>query len=121
MIFSRPKLNPDDIRSFVGNHVIIHGDGFYVFLAHMQSRSLQVKEGDRVEVGQPVGRVGNLGFTLESHLHFQLFDQIDDILTATAPPFLINEYERWTEDGWVRVSRARLQKGDMIRSSHNHH
>ncbi len=115
MIFSRPKLNPEDISPFAGNHVIMQGDDFYVFLAHMQCGSLQVTEGDKVEVGQRIGRVGNSGFTLEPHLHFQLFDRIDDLLAATAPPFLVNEYERWTGERWEMVSNAVLQKGDLVR------
>jgi murein DD-endopeptidase MepM/ murein hydrolase activator NlpD len=116
MIFSRLKLNPDDIRSFAGNHVIIQGEGFYVFLAHMQCGSVQVREGDEVEVGQLIGRIGNSGFTLEPHLHFQLFAQIDNLLAATVPPFLVKEYERWTGERWELVSNAVLQKGDLIRS-----
>jgi hypothetical protein len=119
MIFSRPKLNPGDIRPFAGNHVIIHGEGFYVFLAHLQCGSLRVTEGDNVEAGQPIARIGNSGFTLEPHLHFQLFDQIDDLLTATAPPFRVTEYERWTGARWELVSNAVLQKGDLIRSLRN--
>lgn len=115
MIVSRPQLKPDDIRPFAGNYVIIQGDSFYVFLAHMQCGSLQVSEGASVEVGQLIGRVGNSGLSLESHLHFQLFDQIDNLLTATAPPFRVKEYERWTGERWELMRNAVLRKGDLIR------
>lgn len=116
MIFSRPNLQSDEIGPFAGNHVIIHGVGSYVFLAHMQCGSLQVTEGDKVEIGQFIARVGNSGFTLEPHLHLQLFDQIDDPLAAAAPPFLVSEYERWTGECWEMVRNAVLQKGDLIRT-----
>lgn len=115
MFFSRPELNPDDIRPFAGNYVIIQADGFYVFLAHMQAGSVQVDEGDTVEAGQRIGTIGNSGFTLEPHLHFQLLDQTDDLLTAEALPFVIDQFERWNGETWEVVDDASLEKGDLIR------
>lgn len=116
MISSRPDPQRDGIGRFAGNHVIIRGAGSYIFLAHLQCRSLQVNEGEKVEAGQLIGRVGNSGFTLEPHLHLQLFDQIDDPLAATAPRFLISEYERWTGEYWELVRNAVLRKGELIRT-----
>jgi Peptidase family M23 len=54
-----------------GNHVVIrHKEtDIYVKLSHLASGSVVVKEGDRVSVGQLVGRVGNSGNTTEPHLH----------------------------------------------------
>lgn len=119
MITSRPGAQPGDIGPFAGNFVIIRGAGSYIFLAHLQRRSLQVNEGDKVEAGQFIGRVGNSGFTLEPHLHLQLFDQIDDLRAVTAPPFLISEYERWTGTDWELVRHASLRKGALIRTPRN--
>lgn len=116
MLFSQPPLQSDDLTPFAGNHVIIAGADTYVFLAHMQNGSLPVKEGDVVVAGQLIGRVGNSGFTLEPHLHLQLFDQLDDLLAASAPPFLVAEYERWTGDRWEHVEYAALEKGELIRA-----
>lgn len=116
MVFARPTLQPHDISPYAGNHVIIRDESSYVFLAHMQCASLQVSEGDEVESGHPIGRVGNSGFTLEPHLHLQLFDQIDDLRAVTAPPFLVREYERWTGESWELRQNASLQKGDLIRA-----
>lgn len=115
MIFSRPDPQSDGIWRFAGNHVIIRGAGSYIFLAHLQCDSLQLNEGEKVEAGQLIGRVGNSGFTLEPHLHLQLFDQIDEPLAATAPRFLVSEYERWTGEHWELVRNAVLRKGELIR------
>ena len=38
------------------------------------SGSLTVREGDRVQAGQPDARCGNSGNSSEPHLHFQLMD-----------------------------------------------
>lgn len=116
MISSRPDPQRDGIGPFAGNHVIIRGAGSYIFLAHLQCDSLQMSEGEGVEAGQLIGRVGNSGYTLEPHLHLQLFDQIDDPLAATAPPFLVSTYERWTGERWELVRNSSLRKGELIRT-----
>lgn len=116
MFFARPEVSADDLSPFAGNYVILHADDFYVFLAHLQAGSVEVNEGDTVEVGQRIGRIGNSGFTLEPHLHFQLFDQIDDLLTATALPFVIDRFERWNGETWEVVDNAPLEKGDLVRT-----
>jgi hypothetical protein len=115
MLFARPKVDPGDIRPFTGNHVLIECDGRYVFLAHMQQGSVRVQLGDSVAAGQPIGEVGNSGYTLAPHLHLQLMDQIEDLGRAQAPPFRIREYERQQGAGWEPMRKAALVKGDLIR------
>ncbi len=62
-------------RWVVGNHVILDlGDGVYAAYAHMKKGSADVREGDRVTVGQRIGLCGNTGNSSEPHLHFQLMD-----------------------------------------------
>lgn len=62
----------------IGNHVILDlGEGTYAVYAHVQRGSLQVKPGETVRAGQPLGRVGNSGNTTEPHLHFHLMDSPD--------------------------------------------
>ncbi|HRO43060.1 MAG TPA: M23 family metallopeptidase [Flavipsychrobacter sp.] len=53
------------------NSVVIETDSFYVFMAHLKYKGVFVLEGDIVKTGQPIGLVGNSGFTLEPHLHIQ--------------------------------------------------
>lgn len=117
LIFSRPELDQDDISPMAGNHVIIQAEeGFYVFLAHMREGSVRVEEGEEVEAGEVIGRVGNSGSSLEPHLHLQLFDQIEDLLSATAPRFVIDGYEQWTGSSWEPIRGGELSKGDVVRA-----
>ena len=52
-----------------GNHVEIQGaDGWRRQYAHLQS--ISVKEGEMVEAGQEVGKVGNTGASTGTHLHW---------------------------------------------------
>ena len=56
-----------------GNHVVIdHGNGEFSLLAHFQAKSVLVKVGDRVQQGQPLGKLGSSGDTVTPHLHYQL-------------------------------------------------
>ncbi|MFC7550379.1 M23 family metallopeptidase [Plantactinospora sp. GCM10030261] len=60
----------------IGNHVVIDaGDGCFALVAHLQRGSTMVREGDRVQAGQPIGRCGNSGNTTEPHVHAQLMDR----------------------------------------------
>lgn len=52
-----------------GNHVRIGCKGVEVVIAHLVPGSLQVEKGQRIEAGDPIGRVGNSGNTSEPHLH----------------------------------------------------
>lgn len=63
-----------------GNVDILHTEGNYlriacgdadVLMAHMNSGSLLVSPGQAVVAGQPVGRVGNSGNSMEPHLHIE--------------------------------------------------
>ena len=49
---------------------IKHDDGTEMIYAH--SRRLLVKTGDVVKAGQPIGTVGNTGFSYGTHLHLEM-------------------------------------------------
>jgi murein DD-endopeptidase MepM/ murein hydrolase activator NlpD len=62
----------------LGNHVVIDaGDGSFALVAHLAQGSVDVRVGDRVEAGQPIGRCGNSGNSSEPHVHAQLMDRPD--------------------------------------------
>ena len=52
-----------------GNFVLLECAEASVLLAHLMQFSLPVGPGDRVQTGDPVGRVGNSGMSTEPHLH----------------------------------------------------
>jgi len=51
------------------NYVTVKCGDAEVYLAHLMQRSAAVARGMAVAAGQPLGRVGNSGHTLEPHLH----------------------------------------------------
>ncbi len=56
-----------------GNFVIIdHGKGVSSCYAHMQDGSMKVAVGDKVQQGQPIGKVGDTGYSTAPHLHFEI-------------------------------------------------
>jgi hypothetical protein len=62
-----------NVRNNWGNFVLIRLDsGLHVLLAHLRQDSLEVREGDRVRPGQPLGSCGNSGRSPQPHLHLQV-------------------------------------------------
>jgi hypothetical protein len=78
----QPDANTSDPRYYapefpnggdVGNHVVIdHGDNEFSMIAHFQSGSVLVREGDRVRQGDPIGKLGASGDATGPHVHYQL-------------------------------------------------
>ena len=54
------------------NQVLIATNDYYVFMCHMKMNEVFVKVGQPVTTGQPLGLVGNSGFSIEPHLHIQV-------------------------------------------------
>lgn len=52
-----------------GNHIVVRCSGADILLAHLQENSIGVLREETVVVGQPIGKVGNSGNSLEPHLH----------------------------------------------------
>lgn len=67
------------ITAIAGNHVVVEvaPGGPFVLLAHLRRDSVAVAPGEAVEVGDPVGRVGNSGNSTEPHVHLQVTDSTD--------------------------------------------
>jgi murein DD-endopeptidase MepM/ murein hydrolase activator NlpD len=49
---------------------ILHDDGTYAIYAHLNTNSIRVRPGDRVERGEYIADSGNTGFSSGPHLHF---------------------------------------------------
>ncbi len=59
------------VISGYGNAVVIdHGDGIATLYGHLSR--FAVRTGQRVDVGQTVGAVGNTGNSTGPHLHFEV-------------------------------------------------
>ena len=62
-----------------GQYITIrHDNGYYTMYAHLCSGCTYVKQGDRVQRGQPIGGMGQTGFATGVHLHFAIW---------TGPPY----------------------------------
>lgn len=76
----------DDLRLAAGNHLVVdHGGGVHACLAHLQRGSLAVREGQAVQAGQFLGRLGNSGFSSGPHLHLHFMDGPDMLSAAPLP------------------------------------
>jgi len=97
-----------------GNGVAIrHADGWRTQYCHMRLNSVAVKKGDRVTVGQTLGRIGMSGQAEFPHLHFQV-TRNDEIID----PFDNTEMKKnCTIDGsplWTVNSDVRYKPGGIM-------
>ena len=61
----------------VGNMVIIdHLNGEFSLLCHFKYKSIVVKVGDELKLGQKIGLCGNTGNTSQPHIHYNLQDNL---------------------------------------------
>ena len=73
-------------RELAGNHVLIETDaGPVVAVCHLQRDSVHVHPGQRVRVGEELGRCGNSGNSTEPHVHVQAMDRTDVLRAAALP------------------------------------
>jgi len=92
------------------NQVLIETDNSYVFLAHLKQGSVVVKEGDMVKQGDPLGCVGNSGFSSEPHLHIQAHVKTPGVPWYLAPP----RYIHFNGRGYLLYEVIRPQRVNMI-------
>ena len=65
----------------------------YTSYGHLQSGSVKVHVGDKVEQGQQIGAVGDTGDSAEVHLHFQVNAGADAFTSKSLPAIFSNLYE----------------------------
>lgn len=81
-----------------GNHVVVDmGRGRFAFYAHIQPGSITVNVGDRVQVGQTLGLLGNSGNSDAPHLHFHVMDSPSPLASNSVP----YRFSRFTGRGLV--------------------
>lgn len=67
---------------------VLHSDGSLGLYAHLQSASLKVRPGQRIETGQILAASGNTGRSSGPHLHFAV--QANTGMALTSIPFRMN-------------------------------
>lgn len=80
------------LQQYGGNHVVQDiGGGNYAFYAHLQTGSVQVRPGDRLNTGQVLGHLGNSGNSDAPHLHFHVMSTPDP-LRSDGLPFVFRSF-----------------------------
>lgn len=79
-----------------GRYVVMRADnGWDMFFAHMQMKSVVVKEGDRVQAGQKIGLLGSTGYSTGPHLHFEIWPDGWKDKAGTSPIDPLPQLKRW--------------------------
>lgn len=107
-------FTPARMPAILGNHVILRRDDLFAAFVHLAPGSVAVLEGQDVELGEVIGRVGHTGNSTSPHLHFQLMDSADPMV-ATGIPCAFAFYDVLRADAWVRVESGLPSKRDRIR------
>ncbi|HYO42730.1 MAG TPA: M23 family metallopeptidase, partial [Candidatus Limnocylindrales bacterium] len=76
--------------------------------------TLAVTEGQAVEAGDVIGRVGHTGNSTSPHLHFQLMDSADP-MTAAGIACSFRAYDVWRDGAWVSVTGGIPGRDDRVR------
>jgi murein DD-endopeptidase MepM/ murein hydrolase activator NlpD len=73
-------------KAVIGNYVVVrHAGGEFSHYAHLKQGSVRVKVGDAVTRGQVLAQLGQTGNSTEPHLHFQLTDGQDPMVSRGIP------------------------------------
>lgn len=87
------------MRVGCGEEVVIsHGTGWHSHYCHMQAGSVQVEEGDEVEAGAVIGKMGTTGKTVFPHLHFGVshYDTFIDPFVGHAGEYDCSPQQRYS-------------------------
>jgi murein DD-endopeptidase MepM/ murein hydrolase activator NlpD len=99
-----------------GNGVMVrHADGWMTQYCHMAKGSIRVTQGQRVETGTPLGRIGLSGNTEFPHLHFNVFTnqtKVDPFAYGAEP----GSCGKGGRSLWNEAARAALQyhRGEVL-------
>ncbi len=93
-----------DRENPAGNFVYLECGEAAILLAHLMQASIRVSPGERVSRGQPLGRVGNSGYSTEPHLHLHAQQKRPEPEFLSADPWVIIAGGRHL----VRNSRVRI-------------
>jgi len=111
---SRPEIAPP-FSNLGGNHVILDCDGVYPLYAHLQKGSVAVRPGQVVRAGDPLGKVGNSGNSIQPHLHFQVMSSPDPFpLFENLLPFAVSRVRCKHDGQWQSDRDHELKNGEHL-------
>ncbi len=110
----RPAVPLTTSEAHAGNAIVIDlGGERFALYAHLQEGSLRVREGDHVQRGQILARIGSSGDSRQPHLHFHVATTPNGF-AAEGVPYLIDQYRvRLPDDTW-ETRRRELPLSDML-------
>lgn len=73
--FIQGRPEPSDLRSLLGNYLLIEGEPGVALYAHLRKGSVLAQQGQLVQAGERLGCVGNSGNSTMPHLHFHVMDR----------------------------------------------
>ncbi|GAB2844254.1 peptidoglycan DD-metalloendopeptidase family protein [Microbacterium insulae] len=114
-IWTGLTYRPAKIPSILGNHVILRRGDVHAGFAHLAPGTVTVTEGDRVDAGAVLGRVGHTGNSTSPHLHFQLMDSAD-LTVAQGIACAFRAYEVREGDRWRLVEAGFPGPRERLRS-----
>lgn len=107
---------PFEPSRLAGNHVIIRTGDAYAVYAHLAPGSVTVSRGERVLVGDVIGRVGHTGNSTAPHLHFHLMDRSDPV-SARGIPNAFASYLVRRDGRWEPVEHGIPGRHERVRST----
>jgi hypothetical protein len=100
-----------------GNFIIIDiGNEKYVYFGHLKKGSRTVEQGQFVEAGALLGRIGNSGYSTHPHLHLHIQNKpTSNSEGRITYPFRFKKMQRKRLIFWKQVNNGALLRGDKFR------
>ncbi len=99
--FLKAKTN-QNLKSVLGNYIILKGNDAYSLIAHARCNSIIVSAGEKINEGQHLADVGHSGNSTMPHLHFQLMDR-PELVEAKGIPCCFKSLELYSDGEWSKV------------------
>ncbi len=84
---------------------VLHDDGSYAVYAHLLQSSLAVKVGDKVQVGDVLGKSGSSGYSTGPHLHFVIRKNTGFNTVSVPFSFIDQQGQKFTPKAGMRLSK----------------
>ena len=105
------RYNDSKNPSNYGNYVKIkHDNGMYTLYSHLSYGTVDAYVGKKVNKGEPIGFMGNTGYSFGAHLHFEVFDKDGNKINPT--PYIDADLpDNEVKDSFIVYT---VKKGDTL-------